>query len=270
MPRTVATQRGSHPATPTLTKDAALHLTPRTLAWLADHPQARRLVRAVWNKLTELDQASHHSGAIDALRRVLDPHQPTATGRCRTCARTAGRRRPFPCLVWHEIHLGLLGVLASSGCHRPSTEGPESIMAGQPEIILVGILVEDPQLRLTSGTAVAEFTVATHDRYYNRTTGHFTDNGTTLLRCSIRHHAAQNITDSLTKGDRVLVTGVLRQRGWDTTNGDQRYAYHVDATEVGASLTQATVTITKTTHDTTTIGADSPSADHWSDDQPPP
>ena len=265
MPRTVTTQRSSHPATPTPTKDAALHLTPRTLAWLADHPHARRPVNSVLDKLTELDRAGHCPGAIDALRRVLDPHQPTAAGRCRTCARTRGRRRPFPCLVWHQIHLGLLGVLASDSRHRPSTEGLESIMAGQPEIILVGILVEDPELRVTSGTAVAGFTVAAHDRYYDPATGHFTDNGTTLLRCSIRHPAAQNITESLTKGDRVMVTGVLRQREWDTTDGDQRYAYHVDATEVGASLTQATVTITKTTRDTT-----SPSADHRGHDKPPP
>ena len=200
---------------------------------------------------------------------LLDPHQPTAAGRCRTCARTTGRRRPFPCLVWHQIHLGLLGVLTSDSHHRPSTEGLESIMVGQPEIILVGTLVDDPQLRLTSETAVAEFTVAAHDRYHDPTTGHVTDNGTMLLRCLIRHPAAQNITESLTKGDRVLVTGVLRQREWDTTDGDQRYAYHVEATEVGACLTQATVTITKTTHHTTS-GADSPSADHGSDDQPPP
>ncbi len=267
MPRTVATQRGSHPAgstTPTPGADAVLHLSARTVTWLADHPDVRRLVGSVLDKLTELDRAGQCPSAINALRRVLNPHQPTAAGRCRTCARVTGRCRPFPCLVWHQIRVELHGHFASDNRHRPPTKGPESIMAGLPEITLVGILVDDPQLRVTSGTAVADFTVATHDPYHDPATGQGTDKGPTFLRCSIRHHAAENITKSLTTGDRVLVTGVLRQREWDTTDGDQRYAYHIDATEVGASLTSATVTVTKTTHDTT-----SPSADRRSDDKPP-
>ena len=125
-------------------------------------------------------------------------------------------------------------------------------MAGLAEVTLVGILVTDPELRLTpTGVAVATFTVAANDGRYDPDTGVWADKGTTFLRCSIERHAAQNVAESLTQGARVLVTGVLRQREWDTTDGDQRYAYELHATEVGASLKWATVKITKATRNTT-------------------
>ncbi len=98
--------------------DAALGLSPRTVAWLADHPQARRFVGSVWDKLTELDRAGQDPGTIDALRRVLTHHQPTSAGRCRTCARVTWRRRRFPCIVWHQVRCGLLGLFAGSGAGR--------------------------------------------------------------------------------------------------------------------------------------------------------
>ena len=137
-------------------------------------------------------------------------------------------------------------------------------MVGLPEITLVGIRVTDPELRITpTGAAVATFTVAAHDRRYDPTTGHWIDKGATLLPCSVWRHAAENVVESLTTGTRVLVTGVLRQREWDTTGGDKRYAYELDATEVGVSLTAATVRITTATHDTT-----SDSGSRWDDDTP--
>jgi single-strand DNA-binding protein len=135
-------------------------------------------------------------------------------------------------------------------------------MVGLPEITLVGILVTDPELRITpTGAVVATFTVAAHDRRYDPTTGHWIDKGATLLPCSLWRHAAENVAESLTTGTRVLVTGVLRQREWDTTGGDKRYAYELDATEVGVSLTGVTVRITKATRDTT-----SDSGIRWDDD----
>jgi single-strand DNA-binding protein len=123
-------------------------------------------------------------------------------------------------------------------------------MTGLAEITLVGILVADPELRFApTGAAVANFTVAANNRCYGPDTGKWGDKGTTLLRCSIWHHAAENIAQPLTKGTRVLVTGILRQREGENTDSDQRYAYEVDATEVGASLTRATVQVTNTTRD---------------------
>jgi hypothetical protein len=100
-------------------EDVTLHLSARTLAWLADHPQARKLVSSVWDMLTELEQAGHHPRPIAALRRVLTTHQPTPAGRCRTCRRATWRRRPFPCIVWHQIRLELLGVFTEGDHHQP-------------------------------------------------------------------------------------------------------------------------------------------------------
>jgi len=116
MSTTVTTPHPSDPAGSGL--DAAEQLPPRTVAWLADHPQARQFVGSVWGKLAELERSGQYPGAIDALRRVLTRHQPTPWGRCRTCRRMTWRRRPFPCIVWHQIHCDLLGLSAGSARHR--------------------------------------------------------------------------------------------------------------------------------------------------------
>ncbi len=126
MPPAPPAQPGSDPAgsiTPRPGVDAALGLSAPTVAWLADHPQARRFVHLVGDKLTELERSGQDPGAIDALRRVLTHHQPTSAGRCRTCARVTGRRRPFPCIVWHQIHCGLLGLFTDTGRHRHTAIG---------------------------------------------------------------------------------------------------------------------------------------------------
>jgi single-strand DNA-binding protein len=146
-------------------------------------------------------------------------------------------------------------------------------MAGLPEITIAGTLVADPELRFTpTGAAVASFTVAANDRRYDKTTGEWVDKGATFLRCSVWRQAAENLTESLTKGARVLLTGVLRQRDWDTPEGEKRYGFDVEVTEIGASLKWATVTVTKTTRDTTTNGSSgggAGSGDPWADDKPP-
>jgi hypothetical protein len=95
--------------------DVTSHLSVRTAAWLADHSQDRKLVNSVWNTLAELEAAGHHPRPIAALRRVLAYHQPTATGRCRTCRRWKFRRRRFPCIVWHQIRGELLGLFTCGG-----------------------------------------------------------------------------------------------------------------------------------------------------------
>jgi single-strand DNA-binding protein len=136
-------------------------------------------------------------------------------------------------------------------------------MIGLPEITFVGILVADHELGITP-TGAAVTTVAVNGRCYDPDTGQWIDEGATFLPCSIWHHAADNVAESLTTGTRVLVTGVLRQREWEATNGDKRYAYQVDATEVGVSLKQITVKVAKTTHD-----ASNASADRWADSRPP-
>jgi single-strand DNA-binding protein len=125
-------------------------------------------------------------------------------------------------------------------------------MAGLPDITIAGTLVADPELRFTSsGDPVANFTVAANDRRYDKDTGEWVDKGATFLRCSIWRQAAENVGTCLTKGTRVLVTGVLRQRKWETSEGETRYGFEVEATDVAASLKWAEVKITQTTRTTT-------------------
>ncbi len=97
---------------PTPRVDATLHLSTRTLDWLAQRSLPRVLVESVWDTLTELERAGHHAGAIAALRFVLIHHEPTRAGRCRACRRVSWRRRRFPCPVWRQIRGELLGHLA--------------------------------------------------------------------------------------------------------------------------------------------------------------
>jgi hypothetical protein len=130
MSKTAVTQRRSDPpesTTPMARMDAALHLSPQTISWLADHSQARRFVCSVWDKLDELDRSGQYPAAITALRRVLAQHQPTSAGRCRTCRRVAGRRRPFPCIVWHQVRCDLLGLFAGAGRQQPAGHGSDTV-----------------------------------------------------------------------------------------------------------------------------------------------
>ncbi len=120
-------------------------------------------------------------------------------------------------------------------------------MTGSAEITLAGILVTDPELHFTSTGAVANFTVAADEHRFDPVTKQWVHTGTTFLPCSVGRQAAESVTESATKGTRVLITGVLRQREWETTEGDTRYSYEVHATEVAVSLNYATVQVTRTT-----------------------
>ena len=145
-------------------------------------------------------------------------------------------------------------------------------MAGLPEITIAGTVTGDPELRFTStGTAVANFTVAANDRRLNRETGQWEDAGATFLRCTVWKQFAENVAESLRKGQRVVVTGTLRQRSWETNEGEKRIAFDVDVTEVGPSLRWATATVAKATR---TTASEALSDDPWtsatpSADKPP-
>jgi hypothetical protein len=95
--------------------DTMPYLSDHTVAWLADHAQARKLVGSVWDTLAELERTGHDPRPIAALRRVLTRHQPTATGRCHTCRRWRLRRRRFPCIVWDQVRGELLGLFTVDG-----------------------------------------------------------------------------------------------------------------------------------------------------------
>lgn len=121
-------------------------------------------------------------------------------------------------------------------------------MSGLPEVTMTGTLVADPELKcLNSGDFVANFRIAANSRRYDRERGEWIDGDTTFLRCSIWRQAAENVAQSLTRGARVLVTGRLKQRSWETNEGEKRTAFELDVTDIGPSLKIATATVNKAT-----------------------
>jgi single-strand DNA-binding protein len=119
-------------------------------------------------------------------------------------------------------------------------------MAGETVITVVGNLTDDPELRFTpSGAAVASFTVASTPRTFDRNSNEWKDGDALFLRCSIWRQAAENVAESLTKGMRVVVQGRLRQRSYETREGEKRTVVELEVEEVGPSLKYATAKVTK-------------------------
>ena len=121
-------------------------------------------------------------------------------------------------------------------------------MAGETILTVIGNITDDPDLRFTpSGAAVANFTVASTPRIYDKQTNEWKDGDALFLRCSIWRQAAENVAESLQRGSRVVVSGRLKQRSYETREGEKRTVVELDVEEVGASLKYATAKITKTT-----------------------
>ena len=119
-------------------------------------------------------------------------------------------------------------------------------MAGETLITVVGNLTADPELRYTqNGLPVANFTVASTPRKFNRQTNEWEDQEALFLRCSIWREAAENVAGSLTKGSRVIVTGSLKQRSSETKEGESRTSIELDVEEIGPSLKYATAQVTR-------------------------
>ena len=140
--------------------------------------------------------------------------------------------------------------------------------AGDTQITLVGNLTNDPELRFTpSGAAVAKFTVASTPRYMDRQTNEWKDGDTLFLQCQIWRQAAENVAETLTRGMRVIVSGRLKQRSYETKEGEKRTVFEVEVDEVGPSLRNATAKVTKTTRQGGSGGFSAPtetSDDSWS------
>ena len=121
-------------------------------------------------------------------------------------------------------------------------------MAGETVITLVGNLVEDPELRFTpSGAAVANFRVASTPRTFDRQTSEWKDGDTLFLSCAVWPQAAENVAESLQRGMRVIISGRLKSRTYETREGEKRTVFEIDVDEVGPSLKTATAKVTKTT-----------------------
>ena len=122
-------------------------------------------------------------------------------------------------------------------------------MANDVTICITGNLVDDPILRFLpgSGAAVANFTIASTPRAFDKTSNEWKDGDTMFLNCSVWRQAAENVSETLTKGMRVIVQGRLKSRSYDDREGNKRAVFEVDVDEVGPSLARATAVVTRAT-----------------------
>ena len=149
-------------------------------------------------------------------------------------------------------------------------------MAGDTTLTVVGNLTEDPELRFTSnGHAVANFTVASTPRRFDKASNTWTDGEALFLKCNLWRDAAEHAAESLTRGVRVVVVGRLKQRSYKTQEGEQRTVVELEVDEVGPSLRYATVAVQKAQRNgaTSTPGPDpwatAPATTGGGDDEPP-
>jgi single-strand DNA-binding protein len=133
-------------------------------------------------------------------------------------------------------------------------------------ITIIGNLTDDPELRFTpSGAAVAKFRVASTPRYLDKTTNEWKDGDPLFMACTIWRQAAEHVAECLTRGARVIVTGRLKQRSYETREGEKRTVIELEADEVGPSLRYATAKVQKMTRSN---GTASKGTDEWSNASP--
>ena len=140
-------------------------------------------------------------------------------------------------------------------------------MAGDIQITIVGNLTADPELRFTpSGAAVASFTVASTPRSFDRQAGEWRDGETLFMRCTVWRQAAENVAESLTRGARVIVQGRLKQRSFETKEGEKRTVVELDVDDIGPSLRYATASVNKASRGGGygNASGSAPAADPWS------
>ena len=120
-------------------------------------------------------------------------------------------------------------------------------MAGETTITVVGNLTNDPELRFTpSGSAVANFTIASTPRTFNRTSNEWEDGETLFLRASVWREAAENVAETLAKGMRVIAQGRLKSRSYETKEGEKRTVIELEVDEIGPSLRYANAKVNRT------------------------
>jgi single-strand DNA-binding protein len=118
--------------------------------------------------------------------------------------------------------------------------------AGDTQITIAGNLVDDPELRYTpTGQAVAKFRVASTPRFRDNSTGEWKDGDSLFLTCNVWRQAAENVAESLQRGMRVIVNGRLRQRSYETREGEKRTVYEIEVDDVGPSLRNASAKVAK-------------------------
>jgi single-strand DNA-binding protein len=131
--------------------------------------------------------------------------------------------------------------------------------AGDTQITITGNLVDDPELRFTpAGQAVARFRVASTPRFRDNSTGEWKDGDSLFLTCNVWRQAAENAAESLTRGMRVIVAGRLRQRSYETKEGEKRTVYEVEVDEVGPSLRNASAKVNRAARSNANGGGNGP------------
>src|SRR5271165_4060334 len=181
------------------------------------------------------------------------------TGMSRSCRSISSRTAP-----------SAVSSMPSTLCHRiarwpESQGGPEmsvvrsrigltpksqvrraEMAAGDTQITIAGNLVDDPELRFTpAGQPVARFRVASTPRFRDNSTGEWKDGDSLFLTCNVWRQAAENVAESLTRGTRVIVSGRLRQRSYETKEGEKRTVYEIEVDDVGPSLRNASAKVNK-------------------------
>src|SRR5207248_8335802 len=152
----------------------------------------------------------------------------------------AGDRAP------HQGHASRGQARRGQARRRQGLSRRNPSMAGDTVITVVGNLTSDPELRFTpSGAAVANFTVASTPRTLDRASGEWKDGEALFLRCNIWRQAAENVAESLTRGARVVVQGRLKQRSFETKEGEKRTVVELEVDEIGPSLRYATAKVNK-------------------------
>jgi single-strand DNA-binding protein len=151
--------------------------------------------------------------------------------------------------------------------------------AGDTQITIAGNLVDDPELRFTpAGQPVARFRVASTPRFRDNNTGEWKDGDSLFLTCNVWRQAAENVAESLTRGMRVIVSGRLRQRSYETKEGEKRTVYEVEVDDVGPSLRNASAKVNRASRNGSGGGQGRPpggqggqggaDADPWASDSP--
>ncbi|TQL46688.1 single-strand binding protein [Homoserinimonas aerilata] len=144
-------------------------------------------------------------------------------------------------------------------------------MAGETIVTVVGNLTADPELRYTTnGLAVANFTIASTPRTFDKRTNEWVDGDALFLRASVWREFAEHVAGSLTKGSRVIATGRLKQRSYETDKGEKRTSFEIEIDEIGPSLRYATAAVTRTQSSRGGAGATTEHTEQWAAAAPAP
>src|SRR5271169_4691769 len=175
------------------------------------------------------------------------------TGMSRSCRSISSRTAPStvsstpPTLLHPGVARNVSGLEQDRTDTKSQVRRVE-MAAGDTQITIAGNLVDDPELRFTpAGQPVARFRVASTPRFRDNSTGEWKDGDSLFLTCNVWRQAAENVAESLQRGMRVIVSGRLRQRSYETKEGEKRTVYEIEVDEVGPSLRNASAKVSRST-----------------------